>query len=458
MGAVSGGILIEVSPGETRAAFVDGDGRLVELQIERIDRPPLEGGIHLGRVTRVEPSLNGAFVALAEGQDGFLRRAKGLHEGQAVVVQVTREPSGGKGPTVTGRPTLLGRYVALTPGGSGASTSKRLGSGRRRAQLEALAERICAEGEGGLALRGAAAFAEDHEIAAEAARLREEWRSIEEMASQCEAPAYLVRPPDLPTRVLRDGEGGRAIIDNPLSFRTAETLVQERMPDWRGFLQRHDERTPLFEAYGIAEEVDGICDRTVTMPDGLRLTIDPVEAMTVIDVDSGAGGRRTADDAILKVNRAALSEVARQVRMRNLSGLIVVDFLNMRKKTVRSQFLQAARRAFRDDPVQVDVLGLTAAGLLELTRRRTTPPLHERLVEHQGGRPTAAASACAALREVLRLTGPGKPVVTADPPVLSALEGPLKAATEEVERRMGQNLIRRPAESGESWSVMLEKA
>ena len=135
MGAVSGGILIEVSPGETRAAFVDGDGRLVELQIERIDRPPLEGGIHLGRVTRVEPSLNGAFVALAEGQDGFLRRAKGLHEGQAVVVQVTREPSGGKGPTVTGRPTLLGRYVALTPGGSGASTSKRLGSGRRRAQL-----------------------------------------------------------------------------------------------------------------------------------------------------------------------------------------------------------------------------------------------------------------------------------------------------------------------------------
>ena len=202
----------------------------------------------------------------------------------------------------------------------------------------------------------------------------------------------------------------------------------------------------------------GICDRTVTLPDGLRLTIDPVEAMTVIDVDSGAGGRRTADDAILKVNRAALSEVARQVRMRTLSGLIVVDFLNMRKKTVRSQFLQAARRAVRADPDQAEALGLTAAGRLELTRRRTTPPLHERLVEQQGERPAAAASACAALRDVLRLTGPGKPVVTAAAPLLLVLEGPLKAATEEVERRMGQKLVLRPAESGESWSVMLEKA
>ncbi|MEC9153598.1 MAG: ribonuclease E/G [Pseudomonadota bacterium] len=453
---MSGGILIEVSPGETRAAIVDGEGRLVELLIERIDRPPLQGGIHLGRVKRIEKSLNGAFVALAEGRDGFMRRATGMHEGQPVVVQVRREPSGGKGPTLTDHPTLVGRYVALTPDRNEVTYSNRLGNGRRRAQLETLAKRIRTEVDCGLALRAAAGFAEDVEIAKEAAVLREDWQLVKDAASRHHAPVCLSKPPDLLTRVLRDWDGEQVVIDNPISFRIAEALVQERMWDWRGLLRRHDERTPLFEAYGVADEVDGVCDRNVTLPDGLRLTIDPVEALTVIDIDSG-GGRRSADDAILRVNRAALSEVVRQVRLRNLSGLIVVDFLNMRKKSVRNQFLQTARHAFRDDPMQVDVLSLTVGGLLELTRRRTSPPLHDILIEGRGVQPAPATSASAALRDVLRLTGSGSPVIAASLPIIVALEGPLAVARKEVERRMGQ-IIELKVEPGDtSFSVSLNR-
>lgn len=457
MGAVSGGILIEISPGETRAAIVDGKDRLAELLIERQDRPPLEGGIHLGRVTRVEPSLNGAFVTLEGAEDGFLRRSKGLHEGQAVIVQVTREPAGHKGPTLTDRPSIVGRFLALTPGRDDVTFARGLGNGRRRAQLETLAARLLSIAGCGFAIRAAAAQADDDFLSAEARRLRGDWAAIQQAAEAEKAPACLRAAPGLIETVLRDRQGNVVLIDDPVGYRRAEALVQDRLPDWRGLLERHNERTPLFETYGIAEDVDAVCERSVSLPDGLRLTFDPVEALTAIDVDSGAGGRRTADDAILRANRTALTEVARQIRLRNLSGLIVVDFLNMRRKTVRSEFLQAARRAFRDDPVQVDVLGLTAAGLLELTRRRIAPPLHERLIERGAFRADATAAGCAALRAVLRLTGSGKPVITAPARIIAALEGPLAAGRAEVDRRMGQPIILRAAAPEAPWEAALER-
>ncbi len=457
MSTGQGAILVEVSPGETRVAIVDGDGQLRELLIERIDRPEREGGIHLGRVTRVEPSLNGAFVTLGDGEDGFLSRAKGLHEGQSVLVQVTREASGGKGPALTDRPSIVGRYLALTPSRSGITFSARLGNGRRRAELESLSGRLQDVVGAGLAIRGAAADASDDEMVAEAERLRDEWTIIQEVANKEKAPAVVKAPPGLVARVLRDREGGQTIIDDPRAFRGAETLVRESMPDRRGNLHRHSEQAPLFEAYGIAEDVDGVCDRVIRLPGGARLTIDPVEALTAIDVDSGAGGRRSSDDAILKTNLKVLPEIARQVRLRNLSGLIVVDFISMRKKATRAQFMQTARRAFREDPMQVDVMGMTSAGLLELTRRRGAPPLHDLL----RGPPTAAiapaTAACALLRAVLRLTGPGQPVARANPAIIAALEGPLAAARGEIDRRMGQSVLLRPDTALPDWQVSMEK-
>jgi ribonuclease G len=457
---VQGSIYAEVSPGEKRVAIVDAEGRLVELFVERIDRPEEEGGIHLGRVTRVERSLNGAFVALGETADGFLRGAKGLHEGQSVLVQVTRDASGGKGPTLTDKPSIVGRYLALTPSRSGTTFSARLGNGRRRAELEALADRLrsiaCPTDEG-LAVRGAAAFASDEEMAEEATRLRGDWARLRELSEQSKAPSVLAPAPGLIARVLRDRERGAVIIDDPQAFRDAERLVRERMPDRRGRLQRHNDQAPLFEALGLADEIDGICDRIVHLKGGVRLTIDPVEALTAIDVDSGAGGRRASEDAILRTNLAVLPEIARLVRLRNISGLIVVDFISMQRKATRAQFMQSARRAFRSDPMQVDVMGMTAAGLLELTRRRGAPPLHDILMGPATAAPTADTAACAILRAALRLTGPGHPVVRATPPVIAALGGALATARAEVDRRLGQPLLLQSDPAQRDWDVTMER-
>ena len=153
----------------------------------------------------------------------------------------------------------------------------------------------------------------------------------------------------------------------------------------------------------------------------------------------------------------ALSEAVRQVRLRNISGLVVIDFLNMRKTSVRRQFLQTARKAFRDDPMQVDVLGLTAAGVLELTRRRAAPPLHEFLIETAAAQPAATALACASLRAVLRLTGPGTPVITAPYPVIKVLETSLASACREVDRRMGQNVRLHVDALRSPWDVMMDR-
>ncbi len=457
MNTVRGAMLVEVSPGETRIALVDPDGVLLEFFVERRNRPEREGGIHLGRVTRIEKSLNGAFVRLADGTDGFLRRAKGLHEGQAVLVQVTRDASGGKGPTLTDKPSVVGRYLALTPSRSDITFSVGLGSGRRRAELEKLSDRLVAVAESGLAIRGAAAFVDDEALVAEAARLRDDWAVIQERVKSDSAPSVLQTPSGSLARMLRDREGGEVVIDGPGVFRSIESLVRDRMPDRRGQVHRHDGQSPLFETHGIAGDVDEICERIVRLPNGARLTIDPVEALTAIDVDSGAGGRRAAEDANLRTNLAVLPEVARQVRLRNLSGLIVVDFISMQRKAMRAQFMQSARRAFRADPMQVDVMGMTSAGLLELTRRRASPPLHDLLMTRTKAVPAAETSACALLRAVLRLTGPGRPVARAAPSIVAVLQGTLSDARAEVDSRMGQSLVLHADTAISDWDVSMEK-
>jgi ribonuclease G len=384
-----------------------------------------------------------------------LSRDRGVHEGQGVIVQVSRDAGGAKGPALTDRPSVVGRYLALTPAQSGVTFSPRLGQGRRRAQLEALMAGI--DGSDGLAVRAAASHVNDDAVAGEAASLRREWTAIEQAASEGQAPAVLASPPDLIARVLRDREGGGVAIDDPRAFRAAETLVRGTMPDRRGALRRHDGPEPIFEAYGVADAVSEVCARVVTMASGARLIIDPVEAFTAIDIDSGAGGRQPPDDAALKTNLAVLPEVARQIRLRNISGLIVVDFISMRRKAMRAQFMQAARRAFRGDPVQVDVLGMTAAGLLEITRRRRAPPLEAYLIARQSPAPTSRAAACAVLRDTLRRTGPGRPTVIAAPPIIAALQGPLAPALAETERRLGQPLTLRPAPDRQDWEIILER-
>jgi len=453
MAAMNGSrTLIEVSPGETRAATIDRDGRLIEFQIARIDRPSLIGGVYRGRVTRVEPGLGGAFVAIGADRDGFLPQAKGLHEGQAMTLQVIRDADGAKGPALTRRVALRGRYAEWTPARPGVVFSPGLGGGRRRAELAALAPGLVQDGEG-IRIHAAAARVDDDAVAREVARLRQDWATLDAAARDAEAPATLVEPPSLIATILRDSDSGDVTVDDRGAYRRAETLITATMPDRQGGLHRHDAREPIFEAHGIADDVAALCERIVSIPRGVRLTFDTTEALTAIDVDSAAGGRGASDDAILKTNIAALSEIVRQIRLRNLSGLIVIDFISMRRRTSNTRLVQAARKAFRHDPQQVDVLGLTGAGLLEVTRRRGAPPLDRYLLQRGPARPPPAASACAILRDAARAGGGAMPEVHAAPEIIAALQGPFSDALEQLNRRLGQAVILNSIPGKVDWEV-----
>lgn len=433
-------ILAEVSPGETRIALVDQRGRLVELRIERIDRPSLVDGIYRGRVRRVEPGLDGAFVDFGAGVEGFLRRYKGLHEGQAITVQVSRDSAGSKGPALSDRIALPGRYLVWTPSRPGIGYSARLGAGRDRARLESVMPAILQAGEG-VSVRAAAACVDDAVIAMEAERLRAAWRDLEEAVPGAAVPGTLLAAPSLLVRTLRDGDEGDVVIDDRIALREVQALVDDRMPDRQGRVHLHSDTVPIFDAQDVADAIDGVCDRVVTLPGGARLTFDTTEALTAIDVDSGAGGHGSSDGASLKTNLAVLPEVARQIRLRNISGLIVVDFISVKRKDARAQFLQAVRQAFRHDPLQVDVLDLTVAGLVELTRRRMAAPLHDQLRRPVAAAPASEAVACAVLRAAQRLRGPGVPCATVAPEVAALLEdGPFAPALAAVNRRLGQTL------------------
>lgn len=448
-------IFAEVSPGETRIALTDGKGRLVELRIERIDRPSMVDGVYRGRVRRVEPGLDGAFVDFGAGVEGFLRRHKGLHEGQAITVQVSRDGSGSKGPALSDRIALPGRYLVWTPARPGIVYSKRLGGGRERARLETVMPAILQEGEG-VAVRAAAANIDDAVIALEAERLRAAWRALSESAPVAAVPDVLVAPPSLLARTLRDVESGDTAIDDRLALREALTLVDDHMPDRQGRVHLHADTVPIFEAHGIADAIEGVCDRIVSLPGGARLTFDTAEALTAIDIDSGAGGRGSSDGASLKTNLAVLPEVARQIRLRNISGLIVVDFISVKRKDARAQFLQAVRQAFRHDPLQVDVLDLTVAGLVELTRRRMSPPLDDLLRRRATATAAPEAVACAILRAAQRLKGPGVPCATASPEVAELLEdGPFAPALAAVNRRLGQPLRFDRSGSAGEWEIAM---
>jgi ribonuclease G len=351
---------------------------------------------------------------------------------------------------------LSGRYVGWTPGRPGIVFSPGLGGGRRRAELETLAPGLVLDGEG-IGIRAAATLVDDDVVAREAARLRQEWAALDSAARDAEAPATLLEAPSLIANILRDGAGGAVIVDDRRAYRLAETAIADTMPDRRGGLRFHDSREPIFEFHGIADDVAAVSARIVRVPRGARLTFDATEALMAIDVDSAAGGRGTSEDAILKTNIAALVEIARQVRLRNLSGLIVIDFISMRRRASNKRLLQAARKAFRRDPRQVDVLGVTGAGLLEVTRRRGAPPIDAYLVQPGRARQSPAAAACAILRDALRAEGGATPEVQAAPEIIAALRGPFLAALERVNRRLGQEMPLNSVPGKMDWEMTMRR-
>ena len=431
-------ILVEVSPGETRIAFIDKRDRLREFLIERINDRLLWEGVFRGRVTKIERGIGGAFVDIGIGENVFLNRAQGLHEGEWLIVQVFRESSAGKAPAVRREISIAGRYLVFRPGGTEIQWPKRMKSGRKFEALRPIFEESDLA-EGGWSVRSQAAHAEATALMSEMDALRRRWSD----AVSCDDSETVLLPaPTLIERVLRDRIAGDSVImlDDRSLFNDLSRLVRENWPDLGKCLAIHESEEPIFEIYGVGDQLESLIEPQVSLPRGGRMTIEPTEAMTVIDVDmGGAGGGRQKGDAVLTLNLLAAAEVARQIRLRNIAGLIVVDFINMRQRSHGRKLVDAMRREFRDSPVPVDVLGMTAGGLVEITRRRDGPALNETLMSEitAGTRLSSEYVLCAALRAVLRAKGAGGFRLIVSSAVASLLKGSFASAFEETRRRMG---------------------
>jgi ribonuclease G len=462
---VSDTLLISAAPGELRGALLAEGGRLVELRVERLGQGGHVGEIHLGRVTRILPELPAALVEIGLDRPAFLSqedaidaatqetRAAGigawLHAGQAVLVQVMREAQGEKAVGVSLRLRLKGRFLALTPTRRRISCPRGCGA-EEQARLETLLVGHLLADEG-VAFNAAAIGIAAEPLLAELAPLRARWVRLGERAREASPPALIEEENGPLARLLAgfiEDPPGRILIDDRAAFAEARTWLARLHPDLADRLVFDGGKGELFERHGVGEAASEATASRVALPGAGALVIDEIAAMTVIDVDGGAGvaGRGQSRQAILAVNRAAADAAARQIRRRNLAGAIVIDFISMPRQADREAVAGVLQDALAEDPAQPHILGWTRLGHLELTRRRRHPPLSEILFEPAPGggrRKSALTVALEALRAAARQGDetPGRRLtLVLHPEVAAAFDHVAAPARRALEARLAQGV------------------
>ncbi len=439
-------LLISVDPGLVRAARTV-DGKAQFLHCARRDRASLVGNVYLGRVTRIVAPLDAAFVDCGLEREGFLNGkdapgahgpiAARCHEGQDVVVQVVRDPTPGKGAHLSARLALSGRLAVYRPGTRGVSVSRRIAGGTVRCRLQATARRTLGADGGGAVVRTVAASADDAELEADLARLSDTASAIDSTAARGAPPRLLRREFGTVERMLRDAPAEALIvIDEDEAFLRARAWAECWAPGLLRRLHRHSGREPLFTAKGIAEEIDGLLEPRVPLTNGGALTIERTEALHAIDVDSAGFSERASGKAALRLNLTAAQEIARQLRLRNIAGLVVIDFAGTANPEDGERIVRAVRAAASCDDATVRVAPISQFGTVELTRQRRGPSLAELLTEPcaactGGQRKSAFAVACEIARACLAQAAatPGRRLaVHASPEAVRALEGSISTA------------------------------
>jgi len=408
-------ILANVSAEETRVALVE-DGVLQEVLIERAGARGIVGNIYTGRVQRVLPGMQSAFVDIGLERSGFLHvgdmvesrqedevgtvgdngesgsernRARIetlLREGQDVLVQVRKDALGTKGARLTTRITLPSRYLVLMPGLRRLGISTRIADEAERERLQAMADELRCEGlDAGFIVRTAGEGASSESLLGDMRFLCKLWGSILERARQA-APGTLIHG-DLPLvmRILRDlldTRVERVRIDSRESWQQVQDFVERFIPQTPARIEHYDDNRPIFDLYGVEDEIQRALQRRVDLKSGGYLVIDQTESMTTIDVNTGGFvGHRNFDETICKTNLEAARVIARQLRLRNLGGIIIVDFIDMEHDEHRRQVLRVLRQAVEKDLARVSVGELSPLGLVEMTRKRTRESLEQVLCE-----------------------------------------------------------------------------
>ena len=433
-------ILINWSPQETRVAVVE-NGAIQELHIERTLERGLVGNIYSGRVARVLPGMQSAFIDIGLERAAFLHVAdlhqpggppRGPHadagaavpierlvfEGQALTVQVIKDPIGTKGARLSTQISIAGRMLVHLPQDEHIGISQKIGSPETREQLRARMQALVGKpgdngnGGGGFILRTNAEDASDAELAADIAYLRKTWAQIRERSFRSPPGTLLHQDLSLVERVLRDlttERTGSIRIDSKMQYEVLHAFGETYMPDAVAKLEHYRGERPIFDLYNVDAEIDRALARRVDLKSGGYLIIDQTEAMTTIDVNTGGFvGARNFDDTVFKTNLEAAGVIARQLRLRNLGGIIIVDFIDMTRDEHRAAVLGEFRKQLSKDRTKVTLGGFTQLGLVEMTRKRTRESLARMLCEPcptcQGrGQVKTARSVCYdIMREILR--------------------------------------------------------
>ncbi|MEK8087282.1 ribonuclease G [Aquabacterium sp. A3] len=434
-------ILVNWTPQETRVAIIES-GAVQELHVERTLERGLVGNVYVGKVVRVLPGMQSAFIDIGLDRAAFLHVAdlhrdatnhkpgrhgdgqvpieKRVHEGQALMVQVIKDPIGTKGARLSTQISVAGRLLVFLPQDDHIGISQKIGSPELRDALRSrmlalLGEADNREGRtrsGGFILRTNAEDATDDELAGDIAYLRKTWGAIREQGLKSPPGTLLYQELNLAQRVLRDlvNERVQSIrIDSALQFDTLKAFGDTYTPTAVARLALYKGERPIFDLYNVDTEIQRALARRVDLKSGGYLIVDQTEALTTVDVNTGGYvGARNFDETIYKTNLEAAQAIARQLRLRNLGGIIIIDFIDMQREEHREHVLSELRKQLQRDRTKVTVSGFSSLGLVEMTRKRTRESLAHMLCEpcptcEGRGQVRTARTVCYdILREILR--------------------------------------------------------
>jgi len=423
-------ILINWSPQETRVAIVE-NGAVQELHLERTLERGWVGNIYSGRVARVLPGMQSAFIDIGLARAAFLHVAdlhreepavreaspvvpieRQVFDGQTLMVQVIKDPIGSKGARLSTQISIAGRLLVFLPQDDRIGISQKIGSQELRERLRARMQVLAGEGGGGFILRTNAEEATDVELEDDIAYLRKTWNAIRERAFKAAAGTLLHEDLSLVQRVLRDltNDQTQAVrIDSRLQHDVLRSFGEQYTPTSVAKLELYAGERPIFDLYAIDEEIERALARRVDLKSGGYLIIDQTEALTTVDINTGGYvGARNFDDTVFKTNLEAAQAIARQLRLRNLGGIIIIDFIDMAREEHQDAVLAELRKQLSRDRTKITVSGFTQLGLVEMTRKRTRESLAHLLCEPcptcQGkGQVKTPRSVCYdILREILR--------------------------------------------------------
>ena len=388
-------IIANIMAEETRMALVE-DGQLAEVSIERSESGHIVGNIYKGKVKNILPGMQAAFVDIGRDKNAFLylgapasrasSASAGQHSivtaGQEIVVQIVKDAMGTKGPRVTTQITLPGRFVVLMPTVDYIGISRRINSEAERERLRQAAEMVRPQGMG-LIVRTVAQGKSEDDIAKDIAYLLNFWNALTARAKRSAVPALLFRDVDLVIRIVRDylsPDVAEFILDSREAYGRVCDLLNFSAPELVPRVQLYQGAEDIFSFYRIAEEIEQLAKRKIWLKCGGYIVIDHTEALTVIDVNTGKFvGRTSLSDTVFQTNLEAAAEIARQIRLRDIGGIIIIDFIDMDKEGQKKAVLAALEQKVKEDRTKTSILGLTSLGLVEMTRKKARQNMDQSL-------------------------------------------------------------------------------